>query len=73
VFVEADDVSNQAKLFKNRSYDIQVAEAVWIPNPEDQLRLDGSSELGKKFTKLMKKLEAEEDVTAVYSNTTIQV
>jgi transcriptional/translational regulatory protein YebC/TACO1 len=73
VFVEADDVSNQARLFKKMSYDIQVAEAVWIPRPEDQLRLDGSSELGKKFTKLMKKLEAEEDVTAVYSNTTVEI
>lgn len=71
--MEADDVSNQAKLFKKMSYDIQAAEAVWIPRPEDQLLLDGSSELGKKFTKLMKNLEAEEDVTAVYSNTTVKV
>jgi len=73
VFVEPDDVSNQAKLFRKMNYDIQVAEAVWIPHPEAQLRLDGSSELGKKFTKLMKKLEADEDVTAVYSNTTVEV
>jgi transcriptional/translational regulatory protein YebC/TACO1 len=68
VYVEPEDVSNKARSFKNLGYDVQVAETAWMPLPEGQQQLEGSSEQAQKISKVIDELGAEEEVTGVYSN-----
>lgn len=72
MYVEADKVADKARLFKSLNYDIQRADIVWMPLPEGQQQLERSSERANMIHKLMDDLEAEEDVTGVYSNTTFE-
>ena len=71
VFVGPDDVFSTMKAFKQLGYDIQGAETVWVPLPESQKQLDGSSERAKTLLRVKDELEAEETVTGVYSNATV--
>ena len=68
MFVAADQVSDIVKQFKDKNYDVEEADAVWIPLPEAQQQLDGSSDQARKIQKLIDNLEALDHVTAVYSN-----
>jgi transcriptional/translational regulatory protein YebC/TACO1 len=66
VFVDPELVSAKARLFKDNGYEIHEADTVWVPLPDVQLQLDGHGAI--KFQKVMEHLEADEDVTDVYSN-----
>ena len=68
MYVEPEDLSNEAKSFKNLGYDVQVAETVWMPLPEGQQQLEASSEQAQKISTVIDALEAEDEVTGVFSN-----
>jgi transcriptional/translational regulatory protein YebC/TACO1 len=68
MFVNVDDLPNQTRALKDKDYDIQMADTVWLPLVEGQQLLERPSEQAQNIQKLLSDLEAEEDVTGVYSN-----
>jgi transcriptional/translational regulatory protein YebC/TACO1 len=52
-------------LFKESGYEIHEADTVWVPLPDVQQQLDGAT--AAKLRKIMDQLDADDDVTEVYS------
>jgi len=58
-------VSSKARLFKDGGYEIHEADTVWAPLPDVLQEPDEASAF--KLRRILKELEADEDVTEVYS------
>ena len=65
VFVDPEAVSLKARLFKDSGYEIHEADTVWVPLPDVQQQPDGIT--ATKLRKIMDQLDADDDVTEVYS------
>jgi transcriptional/translational regulatory protein YebC/TACO1 len=65
VYVDPDAVSLKARLFKDNGYEIHEADTVWVPLPDVLQEPDEAT--AAKMRRIMKELDADEDVTEVYS------
>src|SRR5271156_1519281 len=65
VFVDPEAVSLKARLFKDSGYEIHEAETVWVPLPDAQQQPEETT--ATKLRKIMGQLDADDDVTGVYS------
>ena len=59
-----------ARAFSDAGYQVQSAESHWLPLPEAEIELD--QEDGQKISRLIASLEADDDVTVVYTNAIIR-
>jgi transcriptional/translational regulatory protein YebC/TACO1 len=55
-----------ARSFSDAGYHVQSAESHWFPLPEAEMELD--EEQSEKVSRFIASLEADDDVTAVYTN-----
>jgi transcriptional/translational regulatory protein YebC/TACO1 len=59
-------VTSKVRSFSDAKYQVQSAESPWLPLPGAQMQLD--VERTEKISRLLATLEADADITAVYTN-----